>query len=97
MTDTIYRWWSNNGGTFTVLAVQAILIIIWGVRLDSRVDTIEQRGTPGLAVIERRLTIAEDRQRTVLEYIKDNSKKIDRIVDELRSHELESKRNRNPN
>lgn len=38
----ITQWLRVNGYLFTFLATQAIAIIIWGTKLDSRVDNIER-------------------------------------------------------
>ena len=77
-----------------VLAAQAILIMIWGVKLDSRVNAIENRGSPQVENIERRLSLFEERQRIVIQSLKENSIKLDAISEALQRHELGSKPNR---
>lgn len=92
MSDGLYRWWRGNGGFVVILLVQAVFIIIWGVRLDSRVDTIEHRGSPQLELVQQRLTLFEERQNYVMTTLRNNSAKLDNISEELKKHEFDTRK-----
>ena len=52
----------------------AVSIITYAVRLETRVTTLEVRGSPHLGTIDNRLTVLESQTKT-------NKESIDRIVD----------------
>jgi exopolysaccharide biosynthesis protein len=73
-------WFRENQTLVYFLVAQAIAIgaasisiIAYSVRLETRVTTLEVRGSPHLAVIDNRLTVLESQTR-------DNKEAIDRIV-----------------
>ena len=95
MTETIKNWWRGNGGVIIVVIIQAALIIVWGAKLDSRVTTIELRGTPwGNAITEKlmlrdealdqRLTRLEERQQSVVQQETAILNKVDGILSIIR-------------
>jgi hypothetical protein len=73
-------WFKENQTLVYFLVAQAIAIgaagvsiIAYSVRLETRVTTLEVRGSPHLAVIDNRLTVLESQTR-------DNKEAIDRII-----------------
>ena len=76
MTDVIRSWYKDNQALVLFLAGQAILLGVYMVNLESRVSTLEVRGSPHLTVIDNRLTVLESEM--------DNAKdSIGRIKDKL--------------
>ena len=79
MTDA--RTWLKENQTLVYflvaqgIAIGAAVLSItsYSVKLESRVSTLEVRGSPHLAVIDNRLTVLESQTR-------DNKESIDRIV-----------------
>ena len=76
----IKSWIKDNSTLVYFLIAQAIAIgaavlsmTAYMVRLETRVNTLETRGSPHLAVIDNRLTVLEAAT-------KDNKGSIDRIV-----------------
>jgi hypothetical protein len=76
MTDVIRSWYKDNQALVLFLAGQAILLGVYMVNLESRVSTLEVRGSPHLNVIDNRLTVLESQMGNV----KDS---VDRIKDKL--------------
>jgi hypothetical protein len=81
MMTAVRTWLQDNQALvyFLVgqaLAVLAILIrlVSYMVRLETRVNTLEVRGSPHLAEINNRLTVLES-------LTKDNKDTLDRVVD----------------
>ena len=79
MTE-LKSWFKENQTLVYFLIAQAIAIASAGlgftsymVRLETRVSTLEVRGSPHLNVIDNRLTVLESQT-------KDNKESIDRIV-----------------
>ena len=75
----VRSWFSENQALVYFLVAQAIAlgavgisIIAYAVRLETRVHTLEVRGSPHLAVIDNRLTVLESQTKT-------NKDSIDRI------------------
>ena len=66
-------WLRENQVLLIALAGQALIAVIYMVNLESRVSTLEIRGSPHLAVIDNRLTVLESQT-------KDNKESIDRVV-----------------
>jgi hypothetical protein len=73
-------WFKENQTLVYFLVAQAIAIgaagisiITYSVRLETRVTTLEVRGSPHLAVIDNRLTVLESQTR-------DNKEALDRII-----------------
>jgi hypothetical protein len=85
MNSPIRQWLRENQTLLYFLAVQALAIIVYTVRLDGRVTTLETRGSPHLAQIDNRLTILESGT-------KDNKASIERIINVM-TRELNSKGN----
>jgi hypothetical protein len=80
MTDSIKSWFKENHTLLYFLLAQGIAILVYSVRLETRVTTLEVRGSPHLEKIDNRLT--------VLESLTENNKtSIDRIV-EVMTREL---------
>jgi uncharacterized coiled-coil protein SlyX len=80
MTE-LRSWLRDNSTLVYFLVAQAIAIgavvvsiIAYSVRLESRVTTLEVRGSPHLATIDQRLTVLESKTAT-------NKESVDRIVD----------------
>jgi hypothetical protein len=80
MIDTAKSWFKENATLVYFLIGQAIAIgaavlstTAYMVRLETRVNTLETRGSPHLAEINTRLTVLEG-------HTKDNKEAIDRIV-----------------
>jgi len=83
-------WLKEHGSLFFFLIGQAIAlgavivsIIAYSVRLETRVNTLEVRGSPHLGQIDSRLTVLESQTKT-------NKDSIERIVDVM-THELKKK------
>jgi hypothetical protein len=79
MTE-LKSWMKDNATLVYFLIAQAIAIgatvlsiTAYMVRLETRVSTLEVRGSPHLAVIDNRLTVLESQTR-------DNKEAIDRII-----------------
>jgi hypothetical protein len=74
-------WVRENSTLVYFLIAQAIAIgavatsiIAYAVRLESRVNTLEVRGSPHLSTIDNRLTVLESQT-------KENKERLERIVD----------------
>jgi hypothetical protein len=83
MMERATSWIRENSTLIYFLIAQAIAIgaavlsmTAYMVRLESRVNTLETRGSPHLAVVDNRLTVLESQTRT-------NKESIDRIVESL--------------
>jgi hypothetical protein len=75
MTATVKSWIKENyflGGL--VIAIFSVTAYI--VKLETRITTLETRGSPHLQVIDNRLTVLESLTKT-------NKESIERIVDKL--------------
>jgi hypothetical protein len=80
MMIAVRSWFKENQTLVYFLIAQAIAIgtavisiIAYSVRLETRVTTLEVRGSPHLAIIDNRLTVLESKTT-------DNKEAIDRIV-----------------
>jgi hypothetical protein len=80
MIDTAKSWFRENQTLVYFLIAQAIAfgaagisVIAYMVKLETRVTTLEVRGSPHLAVIDNRLTVLESKTT-------DNKEAIDRLV-----------------
>ena len=78
---TASSWFKENQTLVYFLIAQALAITTAGasvtaymVRLETRVATLETRGSPHLNVIDNRLTVLESQTKT-------NAESIDRIID----------------
>jgi hypothetical protein len=67
-------WLTQNQTLVIFLVVQALAIVTYSVRLETRVTTLEVRGSPHLTVIDNRLTVLESQT-------KSNKESIERVVD----------------
>lgn len=81
MIDKVRSWFNENQTLVYFLVAQAIAIgaavlsmTAYMVRLETRVVTLEVRGSPHLAEINNRLTVLEKQTEA-------NKQSIDRIVD----------------
>ena len=90
MMTSVKSWARENSTLIYFLIAQAIAIgtvgvsvIAYMVRLETRVATLEVRGSPHLAVIDNRLTVLESLTR-------DNKESIDRFI-AVFTHEREKK------
>jgi hypothetical protein len=86
MMTSARSWFNENQTLVYFLVAQAIAIgaagvslIAYSVRLETRVTTLEVRGSPHLAIIDNRLTVLESQTKT-------NKDSIDRIVDSMTKH-----------
>ena len=80
MTE-LRSWLRDNSTLVYFLVAQAIAIgavvvsiIAYSVKLESRVTTLEVRGSPHLTVVDNRLTVLESQTR-------ENKERLERIVD----------------
>lgn len=80
MIEKVRSWFHDNQTLVYFLVAQAIAIMgvvlsmtAYMVRLETRVSTLETRGSPHLNVIDNRLTVLESQN-------KDNKEAIDRII-----------------
>jgi hypothetical protein len=80
MVEGAKNWMKENSTLLYFLIAQAIALGTAGmsmtaymVRLETRVNTLETRGSPHLGVIDNRLTVLESQTR-------DNKEAVDRIV-----------------
>ena len=85
--EKLKSWFSENPTLVYFLVAQAlaigtavISIVAYSVKLETRVNTLEVRGSPHLTVIDNRLTVLESRTES-------NKQSIDRIV-EVMTREL---------
>jgi hypothetical protein len=76
MTSKVASWLLENRTLLSVLFAQGLAILIYSVRLETRVNTLETRGSPHLERIDNRLTVLESLTRS-------NKESVDRIVDVL--------------
>jgi hypothetical protein len=81
MIDKVRSWFNENQTLVYFLVAQAIAIgaavlsmTAYMVRLETRVVTLEVRGSPHLTVIDNRLTVLESQT-------KENKERLERIVD----------------
>ena len=75
MTATVKSWIKENyflGG----LVIAIFSVTAYVVKLETRIATLETRGSPHLQVIDNRLTVLESLTKT-------NKESIERIVDKL--------------
>jgi hypothetical protein len=81
MMTSVRSWFSENQTLVYFLVAQAIAIgaavisiVAYSVRLETRVNTLEVRGSPHLEKIDGRLTVLESQTR-------ENKERLERIVD----------------
>ena len=81
MIDKARSWFNDNQALVYFLVAQTIAIatmvislVSYMVRLETRVATLETRGSPHLAVIDTRLTMLESQTKA-------NDERIDRVID----------------
>jgi Tfp pilus assembly protein PilO len=81
VTDGLKSWLHDNQTLVYFLLAQAVALVSLGayglsymVRLETRVNTMETRGSPHLAVIDNRLTVLE-------KATENNKQSIDRVVE----------------
>jgi hypothetical protein len=81
MMTSVRSWFADNQALVYFLVAQGVAIgaailsvTAYMVELESRVNTLEVRGSPHLVVIDNRLTVLESRT-------KDNKETLDRVVD----------------
>jgi hypothetical protein len=80
MTGLVRSWFKENQTLLYFLSAQALAIIVYSVRLETRVSTLETRGSPHLQVIDNRLTVLETATA-------DNKSRLNNIV-EIMTREL---------
>jgi hypothetical protein len=83
MMTTVKSWFQENHSLVLFLAAQLIAVVatcisilVYAVKLEARVNALEIRGSPHLAVIDNRLTGLENQTRS-------NAERIDRVVSGL--------------
>jgi len=81
MTDDVKTWAKSNPGLATFLIGEALTIaailaslIAYAVRMDTRIETLEVRGSPHIERLEHRMTTTEAETAS-------NKNSINRIVD----------------
>jgi hypothetical protein len=72
--STIKSWLSDNQAIAIFLLTQTVVGLIYFVNLESRVNTLEDRGSPHLAEINTRLNVLEGTT-------KDNKDRLDKVTD----------------
>jgi len=89
--DAVKSWFHQNQALVYFLIAQATAIlfavgsiIAYSAQLETRVHTMEIRGSPHLAVIDNRIAVLEAQ-------IKENAARIDRVV-EVMTRELNKPR-----
>jgi hypothetical protein len=70
----VRSWFKENYTLIGFLIAQALAIVAYSVKLETRVSTLEIRGSPHLVIIDNRLTVLEKQTES-------NKQSIDRIVD----------------
>jgi hypothetical protein len=80
MTGKVTSWLLENRTLLSVLVAQGLAILIYAVRLETRVTILETRGSPHLERVETRLTALEGLTNS-------NRASVDRIV-EIMTREL---------
>lgn len=76
-------WLRDNSGVIAFLLLQATVAVVWGARLEGRVYTIEQRGSPQTDALDHRLTVVET-------LLTQNSGALARIEADVKGHLLKS-------
>jgi chaperonin cofactor prefoldin len=91
MMQAARSWFSEHGGLVTFLIGQALAVVAavgslvaYSARLESRVHTLEVRGSPHLERIDNRLATLESQ-------VRDNAARLDRVVDVM-TRELNQKK-----
>lgn len=67
------------------LMAQAVAAVIWGTKLETRVEIIEKRGSPTVDAVSQKILLLEERQRITSEQLQKANDKIDSLIDGLRS------------
>lgn len=107
-SNGLLAWLRENGYIVTFLVTQGAAIIIWGVRIDSRVDVLErsqheqdiavsrldERGSRSIPLIEQRLKALEDAMKIQLDGIKEAQARIMQSLDS--NNQLLNEHLRNP-
>lgn len=107
-SNGLLTWLRENGYIVTFLVTQGAAIIIWGVRIDSRVDILErsqheqdiavsrldERGSRSIPLIEQRLKALEDNMKIQLDGIKEAQARIMQSLDS--NNQLLNEHLRNP-
>jgi hypothetical protein len=70
----VKEWFSTHYTLIFFLIGQAAIILAYSVRLETRVNTLETRGSPHLEKVDNRLTVLES-QTTA------NKERIDNVVE----------------
>jgi hypothetical protein len=78
MSDDFQKWWTGNQTIIVFLVVQTLAMVIWGARVDNRVDVIEARGSPQIEMLNHRLTVVET-------LLGQNSQTLSRIESDMRN------------
>lgn len=93
MTDGVRSWFKDNQALGVFLIAQTIAVITgagyalsYRVQLESRITTLETRGSPHLAEINNRLTVLEKQTES-------NTARIERVI-EVMLRELPVKQDR---
>lgn len=88
-------WLRENGYVVTFLATQGAAIIIWGVRIDARVDVLErsqheqditvsrldERGSRSIPLLEQRIKALEDTMKLQLDGVRETQARIIQALD----------------
>lgn len=75
---------------------QTIAAVIWGAKLETRVEVMEVRGPPASDGFAQRLILMEERQRIMTEQLRQNTDKLNNLIDGLRSQIPTPQRNSRP-
>lgn len=82
--DRINNQW--NISLIVFLICQAGLLIVWGARLETRVVTLETRGSPQVEALIQQLTIVQERQQGVIKKLDSNADRMDELRGLLLKH-----------
>ena len=86
------RWHLNKSvpvSTIMVIMAQTIILIVWGVKLDARVGVLEvaqyafSQRVSNIEESMKQIAIIAERQRVGYGLLEENSRKIDRLADEI--------------
>ena len=84
MTESIKKWVQDNPALIILILIQSIGLVIWGAKMDGRVDTLEKYGSPAVMEMKSKMAVIEARQNIVVDVLKENGRKMDELSNDLR-------------
>jgi len=82
--NSVKNWFTEHSTLALFLLAQAAAILAYSVRLETRVSTLEIRGSPHLTIVDNRLTVLES-------LTAQNKASVDKII-EVMTRELNDRR-----